>query len=143
MSETVMQVMTDLKRETRELAEQLAAARREVKTVTEQYELACGCLSMIREDLAALMGESLDTTPDMMLNDALRVFARRQRDNLATSRAALEDVRRVVAACAIPYEALLLDEPSRKWIAPAVWETMQRAVLEARRALAQEAGDAK
>lgn len=58
---------------------EIARLQHELNTVKEQYDLACGCLSMIREDLAALMGESLATTPDMMLNDALRELVRRLR----------------------------------------------------------------
>ena len=86
MSETVMQVMTDLKRETRELAEQLAAARREGEAVTQR----------------AIQAEA----------------------DLATSRAALEDVRRVVEYVPIHFNSHVYRE----------------AIL---RALAQEAGDAK
>ena len=48
-------------------------------------------------------------------------------------------LRRALVECALPYEALLADTESRKWIAPSVWEAMERAVVIARAALLRPA----
>lgn len=37
-------------------------------------------------------------------------------------------LRAAAVSAAIPYEALLMDGESRKWIAPAVWEAIETAV---------------
>lgn len=53
----------------------------------------------------------------------------------AAGKEAVERIAQLKAAlvkCAIPYEALLADKASRKWIAPRVWAAMEAAVLEAR-----------
>jgi len=41
-----------------------------------------------------------------------------------------------LAEAVLPYEALLLDRPSQKWIAPAVWAAMEQACTTARRVIA-------
>ena len=45
-------------------------------------------------------------------------------------------LRKAVTLCAIPYEALLADSESRKWIAPEVWAAIENAVAALREALA-------
>lgn len=47
----------------------------------------------------------------------------------------LIELRKLLVAAAIPYEALLLDAESRRWIAPEVWEAMETAVINIRAAL--------
>lgn len=37
-----------------------------------------------------------------------------------------------MAKCAIPYEGLLIDTESRKWIVPEVWAAMENAIVSAR-----------
>lgn len=44
-------------------------------------------------------------------------------------------LREAAAKAAIPYEALLMDSESRRWIAPEVWTAMENAVAELRAAL--------
>jgi hypothetical protein len=44
-------------------------------------------------------------------------------------------LREALAKAAIPYEALLMDVESRKWIAPEVWTAIETAVTAARAAL--------
>lgn len=51
-------------------------------------------------------------------------------------RAERDRLREALVACALPYEALLMDRPSREWIAPGVWATMEKAVIAARAVLA-------
>lgn len=54
--------------------------------------------------------------------------------------AGMAAVIEALALCAIPYEALLMDRESRKWIAPEVWSDIERAVIAARAALAAVEG---
>ena len=42
--------------------------------------------------------------------------------------------------CAIPYEAILMDAGSKKWIEPGIWESMGKAVESARREVHEEVG---
>ena len=51
-------------------------------------------------------------------------------------RAEVERLRAVLVVCAIPYEALRMDDESRKWIAPSIWQRMIDATDAARAALA-------
>lgn len=44
-------------------------------------------------------------------------------------------LRAAATAAAIPYEALLIDSESRKWIAPEVWTAIESAVTQLRAAL--------
>jgi len=45
-------------------------------------------------------------------------------------------LRKVVVALACPYEALLLDEKSRRWLAPTLWAAIEEGVAAARDATA-------
>ncbi len=58
-----------------------------------------------------------------------------ERDQLLAEVARL---RKVLVQMAIPYEALLMDAESRKWIAPTVWSAIEAAVTAARAALSSE-----
>lgn len=46
-------------------------------------------------------------------------------------------LRRAATLYAIPYEALLMDSESRRWIAPEVWTAIENAVAALREALAR------
>jgi hypothetical protein len=61
---------------------------------------------------------------------AIEAAARRE------ARMSARTLAEALVECVIPYEALLVDAESRKWIAPQVWEAMERAVLAAREVLA-------
>ena len=54
----------------------------------------------------------------------------------ATDPEALAWLKAALVECALPYEALLLDQESRKWIAPTVWKAIETAVAASRAALA-------
>lgn len=56
-------------------------------------------------------------------------------DNLERGVARL---RKAATLCAIPYEALLVDRESRKWIAPEAWTAIENAVAALREALAHK-----
>jgi ribosomal protein L16/L10AE len=45
------------------------------------------------------------------------------------------NLRRALAECVLPYEALLMDAESKKWIAPEIWADIERAVIAARSAI--------
>ena len=45
------------------------------------------------------------------------------------------ELKAALAACVLPYEALLLDKESRKWIAPEIWNEIEASVAAARKAL--------
>lgn len=49
-----------------------------------------------------------------------------------------ERLREVLTGAVIPYEAILMDSESRKWIAPVVWEAIKNAVTSARAVLNDE-----
>lgn len=51
-----------------------------------------------------------------------------------------ERLREALTQAAIPYEAILMDSESRRWIAPAVWGAMENAVAAARAALSNQKG---
>jgi hypothetical protein len=46
--------------------------------------------------------------------------------------AELAQLREALVQAAIPYEALLTDAESRKWIAPEIWSAIESAVKDAR-----------
>ena len=48
-------------------------------------------------------------------------------------------LREALAQAALPYEALLVDAASRKWIAPEIWSAIETAVTAARAALQPKA----
>ncbi|HTG95763.1 MAG TPA: hypothetical protein VL866_24395 [Pyrinomonadaceae bacterium] len=50
-------------------------------------------------------------------------------------------LREALVKAAIPYEALLADAESRKWIAPEVWAAIEAAVIESRAALSGKVGE--
>lgn len=41
-------------------------------------------------------------------------------------------LKEILVKCTVPYEALLMDKESRKWIAPEIWKTIEDAVQSAR-----------
>src|SRR6185369_16814230 len=41
-------------------------------------------------------------------------------------------LREALAKAAIPYEAILMDGESRRWVAPEVWAAIETAVMDAR-----------
>jgi hypothetical protein len=53
----------------------------------------------------------------------------------------LAGLREVAVLFAIPYEALLMDTESRKWIAPGVWKAIEDAVTALRHALGTQEGN--
>ena len=55
--------------------------------------------------------------------------------------AQVERLQRALVECAVPYEALLLDGGSRKWIAPEVWTAIENAVIGVRAALTEGHGE--
>ncbi len=56
--------------------------------------------------------------------------------DLAVKRGAqVTELEKALVMCAIPYEAILADKPSRKWIAPSIWKDMTMAVGTARAVL--------
>lgn len=59
---------------------------------------------------------------------------------LCPKHASVDAMIAALALCAIPYEALLMDAESRRWIAPVVWIEIEKAVIAARPALV---GDSK
>jgi hypothetical protein len=65
-------------------------------------------------------------------NGQLIVTAVNERDALLSEVAQLRDA---LASAAIPYEALLMDAESRRWIAPEVWSAIEDAQVKARIAL--------
>ena len=50
-------------------------------------------------------------------------------------RARLAELERTVVMCVVPYEAILMDKLSRKWIAPSIWKDMTTAIRHARTVL--------
>lgn len=54
---------------------------------------------------------------------------------VADQDARIAQLEAALLLCAIPYEALLMDSASRKWIAPAVWTAIEKAVAAIRAAL--------
>lgn len=56
-----------------------------------------------------------------------------------TARAdAVREYREALTKAAIPYEGLLMDRESRKWIAPTVWKAIEDAVVAIRKSLLNE-----
>jgi hypothetical protein len=67
-----------------------------------------------------------------LANAKLIVTAVNERDALL---AEVGRLREALAKAAIPYEAILMDGESRRWIAPEVWAAIETAVMDARAAL--------
>ena len=59
-------------------------------------------------------------------------------DKIEKRDAQIKVLRKALAEAALPYEAILMDQPSQKWIAPSVWTAIQEAVSKVRAALAAE-----
>ena len=51
----------------------------------------------------------------------------------------VEELEAALVNCAIPYEAILMDAGSQKWIAPEIWQAMTDACVKARAILAKHA----
>lgn len=45
----------------------------------------------------------------------------------------LDELRKALVECAIPYEAIRMDAESKKWIAPEVWKAIEDATDTARK----------
>lgn len=60
------------------------------------------------------------------------------RTEIDTLKRRVDTLEKALVVSAIPYEALLLDAESRKWIAPEVWNAIEQAVTAIRATLQGE-----
>lgn len=67
--------------------------------------------------------------------EQLRSLNQTQAESIAEFQREQREFRRALVETAIPYEALLTDAQSRKWIAPEVWASVEQAVKAARSAI--------
>lgn len=66
-----------------------------------------------------------------------------QEQSTVTLQAEVKGLREALIAAVIPYEALLIDSESRKWIAPEVWAAIENAVAALRAALPPQPQETK
>ena len=51
-----------------------------------------------------------------------------------------DELRAALVECLLPYEALLADADSRKWIAPEIWTVIEQAVARSRMVIYPDEG---
>lgn len=96
---------------------------------TERYHLMCNTL-----------WEKVTATGD---EDCARIAVNRITElehKLAECEREKEQFKTLAVEMALPYEALLMDAPLRKWLSPEIWSAIETAVTKVRAALT-EAGE--
>lgn len=88
----------------------------------------------VLRDIAALLAE-VQAVDERHLRELADLDALRHEGTVTIAR-----LRAALVECAAPYEALLMDAPSRTWIAPRVWEAIEKAAVAVRAVLSQENG---
>jgi hypothetical protein len=105
---------------------------------------SCGHMAPYRRDVPYEPQAQCGNCGEQMMGTEWAGWYNHWRDlarELLNSHAELERerdaLREALASAVIPYEALLLDSESRRWIAPEVWSAMETAVTKARAALGE------
>jgi hypothetical protein len=75
-----------------------------------------------------------DGNNDALLTGYIRQAIEENRATPSTTEQVIR-LRKALVLAVIPYEAILMDAASRRWIAPEVWSAIENAVLAARTAL--------
>ena len=88
-------------------------------------------IANVERDLYRLNGQDVRVTIEWRDAAIAAQTSERQEVKMAISTEASETLKALVQ-CVIPYEALLADSESRKWIAPEIWQSIESAVAAVR-----------